>query len=101
MSHISCFLEEDRYSVLEKLMLEGKNICLFGTGNNGKTYIIDKVLRNHPELSYNREYSGEYHKNLSTGKYILESNRLESIPNDIDTIVEFKGRWNNDLSKYE
>ena len=107
MSHIStenqycCFSEEEKYSVLEKLMLEGKTIYLYGNGGNGKSYILSQILKKYPKNDYKFfEYDNCSVKTI--GPYIMMSNTSpNNLSENVNCIVEFKGVWNNETKQYE
>lgn len=40
---INCYSYEDRLNTLINLLNQGENIYLFGNGNNGKSYLINKL----------------------------------------------------------
>lgn len=107
MSHIStenqycCFSEEEKYSVLERLMLEGKTIYLYGNGGNGKSHILSQILNNYPKLNY-RFYEFFNSRIGNVGPFIMmvndPPNKLSKV---YDTIIEFKGVWNCETKQYE
>ena len=99
MSHITtenqycCYSAEEKYSVLEQLMLQGKTIYLFGVGGSGKSYTISKVIKNNTNLQYNiYEYSNE---KINNTPYIMMSNsEPNNLSEDYQAIIEFRAIWN-------
>ena len=73
----------DQYQLIHQqvsnLIKENKNIILMGSGNNGKTYLINQIKQDLPE-----EYTIIYeynHQEIKT-PYIIEINNILQINND-------------------
>jgi hypothetical protein len=104
-----CTNYNERYDTIRQLIIQGKNIYLYGTGNNGKTFIVNQLLQTLGEndrdniiVKYDSDPSEYVNNNALINKtVILEGN---TPPNDqlINFVkVLFTGTYNNQTNSYD
>ncbi len=92
----SCFSENEKYNVLLELISQRKNIYLYGSGNNGKTYILNRIRQSLNNVI--EEYTVIYDDNIQIPNNRLFINETNIEPDNnmsdrIDVTVEFRGTW--------
>jgi hypothetical protein len=109
---IICFDFQEKYNTLKNSIEENKNIYLYGDGNNGKTYVINKLRNLLNEYEYFvMEYSKDEKINileryLRDHKLVIQSNYdssgefLEFINNNNFAIIKFKGVYDKKQDIY-
>jgi hypothetical protein len=103
MNNYICTNYEDRYTALKIAITQKRNICLYGSGNNGKTFMTDKVLSDFPAHQTQNIIRMDYFPEQydPTKLYIVEVN-ANNVTNTGDLVlIEFMGQYDATTNSYQ
>lgn len=107
---LECLTFDEKYNILKIFIDNKEDIYVFGDGNNGKTFVITKILEKTNNNNYitfevslndTLEYTKKQIEDFkSRGKYlIIQANQDLDLP-DI-TKIKFCGKYNKETNMYE
>lgn len=108
MNNYICTNYNDKYDTIKQLIIQRRNIYVYGNGNNGKDYVLNEIKKELPENIVTdiikcvdiQDYS--IHKNILTDKIIIihdnEYNPSSTINNFVK--VEFLGNYDSNTNSY-
>ena len=112
MEYYYCLEYQSKYNTLKQIIDLGKDIFVYGSGNNGKTFIIDQILKKTNNNNYitienntNNKISDlislidKYKKEGK--KLIIQSQTYLPFQYNNFVIINFQGKYNKLTENYE